>query len=101
MYKIFFCKYSVNRTYFYGNNNLKLSSDSIKACAKNKNKIKKLSPERIQNEFFKILNSSNSHFIINIMRKIKILDLLFGHEVKTKIFKKTICTNCGKRYKSC
>lgn len=75
---------------FYGNNNLKLSSDSIKACAKNKNKIKKLSPERIQNEFFKILNSSNSHFIISIMRKIKILDLLFGHEVKTKIFKKLL-----------
>ena len=75
---------------FYGNNNLKLSSDSIKACARNKNKIKKLSPERVQNEFFKILNSSNSHFIISIMRKIKILDLLFGHEVKTKIFKKLL-----------
>ena len=42
---------------FYGNNNLKLSSDSIKACIKNKNKIKKLSSERVQNEFFKILNS--------------------------------------------
>ena len=75
---------------FYGNNNLKLSSDSIKACSKNKNKIKKLSPERVQNEFFKILNSSNSYFIISIMRKIEILDLLLGHEVETKIFKKLL-----------
>ena len=75
---------------FYGNNNLKLSSDSIKACAKNKNKIKKLSPERVQNEFFKILNSSNPYFIISIMKKIKILDLLFEHKTETKIFKKLL-----------
>ena len=75
---------------FYGNNNLKLSSDSIKACAKNKNKIKKLSSERVQNEFFKILKSSNPYFIISIMRKIEILDLLFEHKVETKIFKKLL-----------
>ena len=75
---------------FYGNNNLKLSSDSIKACIKNKNKIKKLSSERVQNEFFKILNSSDPYFIISIMRKIKILDLLFEHKVETKIFKKLL-----------
>ena len=75
---------------FYGNNNLKLSSDSIKACTKNKNKIKKLSSERVQNEFFKILNSSNPYFIISIMRKIEILDLLFEHKVETKIFKKLL-----------
>ena len=75
---------------FYGNSNLKLSSDSIKACAKNKNKIKKLSPERVQNEFFKILNSSDPYFIVSIMRKIEILDLLFEHKVETKIFKKLL-----------
>ncbi|GIS06497.1 MAG: poly(A) polymerase/tRNA-nucleotidyltransferase [Candidatus Dadabacteria bacterium] len=75
---------------FYGNNNLKLSSDSIKACTKNKNKIKKLSSERVQNEFFKILNSSNPYFIVSIMRKIEILDLLFEHKVETKIFKKLL-----------
>ena len=75
---------------FYGNNNLKLSSDSIKACIKNKNKIKKLSSERVQNEFFKILESSNPYFIISIMRKIEILDLLFEHKVETKIFKKLL-----------
>ena len=75
---------------FYGNNNLKLSSDSIKACIKNKSKIKKLSSERVQNEFFKILNSSNPYFIISIMRKIEILDLLFEHKVETKIFKKLL-----------
>ena len=75
---------------FYGNNNLKLSSDSIKACAKNKTKIQKLSSERVQNEFFKILKSSNPYFIISIMRKIEILDLLFEHKVETKIFKKLL-----------
>ena len=75
---------------FYGNNNLKLSSDSIKACIKNKNKIKKLSSERVQNEFFKILNSSDPYFIVSIMRKIEILDLLFEHKVETKIFKKLL-----------
>ena len=75
---------------FYGNNNLKLSSDSIKACTKNKNKIKKLSSERVQNEFFKILNSSDPYFIVSIMRKIEILDLLFEHKVETKIFKKLL-----------
>ena len=74
----------------YGNNNLKLSSDSIKACTKNKNKIKKLSSERVQNEFFKILNSSDPYFIVSIMRKIEILDLLFEHKVETKIFKKLL-----------
>ena len=75
---------------FYGNNNLKLSSDSIKACTKNKNKIKKLSSERVQNEFFKILNSSDPYSIVSIMRKIEILDLLFEHKVETKIFKKLL-----------
>ena len=75
---------------FYGNNNIKLSSDSIKACIKNKNKIKKLSSERVQNEFFKILNSSDPYFIVSIMRKIEILDLLFEHKVETKIFKKLL-----------
>ena len=75
---------------FYGNNNLKLSSDSIKACIKNKNKIKKLSSERVQNEFFKILNSSDPYFIVSIMRKIEILDLLFEHKVETNIFKKLL-----------
>ena len=75
---------------FYGNNNLKLSNDSIKACTKNKNKIKKLSSERVQNEFFKILNSSDPYFIVSIMRKIEILDLLFEHKVETKIFKKLL-----------
>jgi len=75
---------------FYGNNNLKLSNNSIKACAKNKNKIKKLSSERIHNEFFKILNSTNSYFIINIMKKIGILDILFDEKVETKFFKKLL-----------
>ena len=74
----------------YGNDNLKLSDNSIKACAKNKNKIKKLSPERIHNEFFKILNSANPYFVINIMKKIGILDILFEKKVETKFFKKLL-----------
>ena len=75
---------------FYGNENLKLSNNSIKACAKNKNKIKKLSSERIHNEFFKILNSENPYFVINIMNKIGILDILFEKKVETKFFKKLL-----------
>ena len=75
---------------FYGNDNLKLSNNSIKACAKNKNKIKKLSSERIHNEFFKILNSENPYFVINIMKKIGILDILFEKKVETKFFKKLL-----------
>ena len=75
---------------FYGNDNLKLSDNSIKACAKNKNKIKKLSPERIHNEFFKILNSANPYFVINIMKKIGILDILFEKKAETKFLKKLL-----------
>ena len=75
---------------FYGNDNLKLSNNSVKACAENKNKIKKLSSERIHNEFFKILNSTNPYFIINIMKKIGILEILFEKKVETKIFKKLL-----------
>lgn len=75
---------------FYGNDNLKLSNNSVKACAKNKNKIKKLSSERIHNEFFKILNSTNPYFIINIMKKIGILEILFEKKVETKFFKKLL-----------
>ena len=75
---------------FYGNDNLKLSNNSIKACAKNKNKLKKLSPERIHNEFFKILNSTNPYFVINVMKKIGILDILFEKKVETKFFKKLL-----------
>ena len=75
---------------FYGNDNLKLSNNSVKACAKNKNKIKKLSSERIHNEFFKILNSTNPYFVINIMKKIGILDILFEKKVETKFFKKLL-----------
>ena len=75
---------------FYGNDNLKLSNNSIKACAKNKNKLKKLSSERIHNEFFKILNSANPYFVINVMKKIGILDILFEKKVETKFFKKLL-----------
>ena len=75
---------------FYGNDNLRLSNNSIRACAKNKNKIKKLSSERIHNEFFKILNSTNPYFVINIMKKIGILDILFEKKVETKFFKKLL-----------
>ena len=75
---------------FYGNDNLKLSNNSVKACAKNKNKIKKLSSERIHNEFFKILNSTNPYFIINIMKKIGILEILFEKKVEIKFFKKLL-----------
>ena len=75
---------------FYGNDNLKLSNNSIKACAKNKNKLKKLSSERIHNEFFKILNSTNPYFVINVMKKIGILDILFEKKVETKFFKKLL-----------
>ena len=75
---------------FYGNDNLKLSNNSIKACEKNKNKIRKLSSERIHNEFFKILNSTKPYFVINIMKKIGILDILFEKKVETKSFKKLI-----------
>jgi len=75
---------------FYGNDNLKLHNSSIKACAKNKNKIRKLSSERIHNEFFKILNSTKPYFVINIMKKIGILDILFEKKVETKSFKKLI-----------
>ena len=75
---------------FYGNDNLKLSNNSIRACAKNKSKIKKLSSERIHNEFFKILNSTNPYFVINIMKKIGILDILFEKKVETKFFKKLL-----------
>ena len=75
---------------FYGNENLKLSNNSIKACAKNKNKLKKLSSDRIHNEFFKILNSANPYFVINVMKKIGILDILFEKKVETKFFKKLL-----------
>ena len=75
---------------FYGNNNIKLSNNSVEACATYKNKIKKLSSERIHNEFFKILNSTNPYFVINIMEKIGILDILFEKKVETKFFKKLI-----------
>tara|TARA_Y100001935_G_scaffold110938_1_gene92091 strand:- start:613 stop:1866 length:1254 start_codon:yes stop_codon:yes gene_type:complete len=75
---------------FYGNDNLRLSNNSIRACAKNKSKIKKLSSERIHNEFFKILNSTNPYFVINIMNKIGILDILFEKKVETKFFKKLL-----------
>ena len=74
----------------YGNDNLKLSDNSIKACAKNKNKLKKLSSERIHNEFFKILNSANPYFVINVMKKIGILDILFEKKAETKFFKKLL-----------
>ena len=75
---------------FYGNDNIKLSNNSVEACATNKNKIKKLSSERIHNEFFKILNSTNPYFVINIMEKIGILDILFEKKVETKFFKKLL-----------
>ncbi|MBN44354.1 MAG: poly(A) polymerase [Rhodobiaceae bacterium] len=75
---------------FYGNDNLKLSNNSVEACATNKNKIKKLSSERVHNEFFKILSSTNPYFVIDIMKKIGILDILFEKKVETKFFKKLI-----------
>ena len=43
---------------YYGNDKVSFSSKAIKACEESKFELKKLSPERIQSEFFKIGRAS-------------------------------------------
>lgn len=73
---------------YYGKSNIDLKSNSVKVCKKNKKKIKKLSPDRVQNEFYKIINYSNPYPVIYAMNKIGLLEIIFNRKVETKFLKK-------------
>ena len=66
---------------YYGKDNIPFSSSAIKACEESKFALKKLSPERVQSEFFKILTSPRAKIIIEKLLNIDILNVIFNGEV--------------------
>lgn len=63
---------------FYSNYGKILDKNSLEACVKYKNYIKKLSRERIKEEFFKILNSEKFLEVLNLMKEFGFLEYIFG-----------------------
>ncbi|MEC7381102.1 MAG: CCA tRNA nucleotidyltransferase [Pseudomonadota bacterium] len=62
----------------------------IKILGNNKNKISKLSSERIHQEFFKIIQNDNSGKTIELMKNIDFLDTIFGYEVDISSYQRIL-----------
>tara|TARA_B100000700_G_scaffold62264_1_gene68481 strand:+ start:3096 stop:4346 length:1251 start_codon:yes stop_codon:yes gene_type:complete len=65
-------------------------SKTRKLIQKNANNIVTLSPERIHEEFFKILVNDKSGKVINLMNEDGILDLIFSHSIDLKTYNRMI-----------
>ena len=75
---------------YYGNDKVLFSSKAIKACEESKFELKKLSPERIQSEFFKILISPRVKTVIEELSSINILSIIFGNKVNCSFLSRMI-----------
>ena len=63
-----------------------LSSEALEACEELKFNLIKLSPDRVQNEFFKILLAPRSKVVIDAMLRIGILDVIFSSKTDCLVF---------------
>ena len=75
---------------YYGNDKIPFSSKAIKACEESKFELKKLSPERIQSEFFKILISPRVKTVIEELSSTNILSIIFGNKVNCSFLSRMI-----------
>lgn len=64
--------------------NLKISKKLISSIKKYSNKITLVAPERIKNEFFRILNNKNSAQYVLLLDDAKLLEILFPVILKMK-----------------
>ena len=71
---------------YYGNDNVQFSSSNIDTCKILGPKLKKLSSERIQNEFLKILISPRAKKVIEVLHHADILKILFDQEIDFSFF---------------
>ena len=60
----------------YNSNEQQLHLKSLSACLENFSKIKSLSKERVQLEFYKLLLSENASFVLSILKKNNLLNFL-------------------------
>ena len=78
-----FFRFSCNYAY-------ELDKEDLQACLEHKNSLKKLSKERVREEFLKIIFSENSAQIINILnlfKEQKIDEILWDSTIDIKAFK--------------
>ena len=71
---------------YYGNDNVQFSSSNIAACKILGPELKKISSERIQNEFFKILISPRAKKVIQALYDADILKILFDQVIDFSFF---------------
>jgi poly(A) polymerase len=71
---------------YYGNDNVQFSSSNIAACKILGPELKKISSERIQNEFFKILISPRAKKVIQALHDADILKILFDQVIDFSFF---------------
>ena len=71
---------------YYGNDNVQFSSSNIDTCKILGPKLKKLSSERIQNEFLKILISPRAKKVIEALHDADILKILFDQAIDFSFF---------------
>ena len=71
---------------YYGNDNVQFSSSNIDTCKILGPKLKKLSSERIQNEFLKILISPRAKKVIEALYDADILKILFDQAIDFSFF---------------
>ena len=75
---------------YYGDENIPFSSQAYEACKDLRVKLKNLSPERIQSEFFKILVAPNARKNISAMSEANILKVIFDNPVDLSYFSRMV-----------
>ena len=75
---------------YYGDEKIPFSSQAYEACKDLRVKLKNLSPERIQSEFFKILVAPNARKNISAMSEANILKVIFDNPVDLSYFSRMV-----------
>ena len=83
---------------YYGDENIPFSSQAYEACKDLRVKLKNLSPERIQSEFFKILVAPNARKNISAMSEANILKVIFDNPVDVSYFSRMVDIDCKNQY---
>tara|TARA_E500000178_G_C16948487_1_gene720015 strand:+ start:86 stop:1282 length:1197 start_codon:yes stop_codon:yes gene_type:complete len=60
----------------YSSNELEIDKESLRACIHKFEKIKNLSKERVQSEFYKLILTKNSSFSLYLLKKHNLLDYI-------------------------
>ncbi len=77
----------------------KIDPSIKKIVESNMNKISKLSPERIHQEFFKIIQNDDSGKVIELMKEMDFLDTIFEHKVDINSYQRMLIIDAENFFK--